>query len=89
MNRKLTPQQLSVLRYLHKCFVQGRGLCRPTDIGIDVGHRSYAQSTSWACPKLYKLVDKGLVEAVPHHQGGHWYRISREGIKFIEELEVK
>ena len=71
----MTPKQVDILRYLanrYAVFVPS------TEIGEAVGGRIYNDPSSWACPTLKILVEKGLVERAEDR--GH-YRITETGRK--------
>jgi len=46
---------------------------KPTDIGEQVGKKDYNQSSSWACRKLFKMKDKGIIR---RNKKGHYKLLS-------------
>ena len=76
---KLTDWDIEILKFLneHRVFVS------PTVIGNQVGGEypnGYLRHSSWACPKLKKLVEYGLVAK---SQMGGQYKIRNRGIKYL------
>jgi Fe2+ or Zn2+ uptake regulation protein len=61
----MTPQQQAILHWLQS----HPGPHGPTEIARNVA----SKNSAWSCPKLYKLVEAGLVVAVRHPDGGHYY----------------
>lgn len=55
---KLTPTEKQILDFLKELFPKSAS---PTEIGISVGQKLYAQASSWASPKIKSLHQKGLV----------------------------
>lgn len=66
----MSPKQKAILEYLE----QHQGPCSPTEIGIHVGGKCYAQASSWACSGLAPLVLSGRVRKNPN---GHYLFIDR------------